>query len=286
MIQIRTYGNTIIEYWVVGHFLTQNLSWLWWTSVPLVDREHSYLVYSILNFPLPLPIRAGSVDGSKLSAKFELESEMIAVNRAGSRYILLSQAVAARCPRSTSKLCEVSGLVCATNSRESCEMSLFRHNQAGIENCRVTVKTNTWLSIAIRVNRGSWMIAATSDLNFMVLCSNRSRNKLVAQAPLPTIQIEEACTAYNDHMVLDAQVNSNSRFKNVGKLQLTPINVSNPVAWSPITQKFSNFSVDTMPVELRNMEEIPIRKLLNTLKHMDRFSGGVLRKPQKVNYSS
>ena len=250
-------------------------------DVPLVDREHFYIVYSILNFPLPLAIRAGSADGSKLSARFELESEMIAVNRAGTHYILLSQAKAARRSASTSKLCEVSGPVYATNSRESCEMSLFRHNQARIEkNCWVTVKTNTRLPIAIRVNGRSWMIAATSDLHFTVLCGDGSWSKVIAQAPLATIQIEEGCTAYNDHMVLAAQINGNSRFKNVGKLQLTPINVSNPVVWSPITQKFPNFSVDTMPVELRDMEEIPICKLLNTLEqvNIERFSGG-MKKP-------
>ena len=206
-------------------------------DVPLVDREPSYVVYSILNFPLPLPICTGSADGSKLSARFELESEMIAVNRAGTRYILLSQAEAARCSASTSKLCEVSSPVYATNSRESCEMSLFRHNQAGIEkNGRVTVKTNTQLPIAIRVDQGSWMITATSDLHFMVFCGDGSRSKL----------------------------------------QLTPINVSNPVVWSPITQKFPNFSVDTMSVKQRDMEEIPICKLLNTLEqvNIERFSWG------------
>ena len=182
-------------------------------DAPLVDREHSYVVYSILNLPLPLPIRAGSAHGSKLSARFELESEMIAVNRAGTRYILLSQAEAARCSASTSKLCEASSPVYATNSRESCEMSLFRHYQAGIEkNCRVTVKTNIRLQIAIRVDWRTWMIAATSDLHFMVFCGDGSRSKLVAQAPLATIQIEEGCAACYDHMVLAAQVNGNSRF--------------------------------------------------------------------------
>ena len=54
---------------------------------------------------------------------------MIAVNRAGTHYILISQAEAVWCSASTSKLCEVSGPVYATNSRESCEMSRFQHNQ-------------------------------------------------------------------------------------------------------------------------------------------------------------
>ena len=135
---------------------------------------------------------------------------------------------------------------------------------------------NTRLPIAIRVDWGSWMIAATSDLHFMVLCGDWSWSKVIAQAPLATIQIEEGCTAYNDHMVLAAQVDGNSRFKNVGKLQLTPINVSNPVVWSPIMQKFPNFSVDTILVELHDMEEIPIHQLLNTLEqvNIERFSGG------------
>ena len=239
-------------------------------DVPLLDREHSYVVYSILNFPLPLPTRSGSADSSRISARFELESEMIAVNRAGSRYILLNHAEAARCAASTSNLCEVSGPVYVTNSRESCEMSLFRHNHAGVEkNCQVTVKTNTRLPIAIRVDRGSWVIATTSDLHFMILCGDKTRNKFVARAPLATIQIPNGCTAYSDYMVLAAQVNGNSGFKNVGKLQLVPINVSSPVVWSSITEKFPNFSVDTIPVELLDMEEIPIRKLLNTLEQIN-----------------
>ena len=146
-------------------------------DVPLVDREHSCVVCSILNFSLPLPIHVGSADGSKLSARFEVESEMIATNRAGTRYILLSQAEAARCSASTSKLCEASGPVYDTNLIASFEMLLFRYNRAGIEkNCRVTVKTNTRLQIAIRVDRGSWMIAATSDLHSMVLCGDGSRS--------------------------------------------------------------------------------------------------------------
>ena len=50
-------------------------------NVLLLDREHFYVVYNILNFPLPLPAHPGSVKGSGLSAKFKLDSEMIAVIR-------------------------------------------------------------------------------------------------------------------------------------------------------------------------------------------------------------
>ena len=78
--------------------------------------------------------------GSGLSAKFKLDSEMIAVNKAGTRYILLSRAEAARCSASKSKPCEVSGAVHVTNSRESREMSLFRRNPGEIErNFQVTI---------------------------------------------------------------------------------------------------------------------------------------------------
>ena len=44
--------------------------------------------------------------------------------------------------------------------------------------------------------------------------------------------------------------------------------------WSPITKKFPKFSVDAIPEELRDMQEIPIKKLLNSLELVDveRFS--------------
>ena len=125
-------------------------------DVPLLEREHFYVVYNILNFPLLMPARLGSVKGSRLSAKFKLDSEMIAVNKAGTRYILLSRAEAARCSASKSKPCEVSGPVYVTNSRESCEMSLFRRNPGEIErNFQVTITTNTRLPVALRLDQRS-----------------------------------------------------------------------------------------------------------------------------------
>ena len=72
-----------------------------------VDRKHSYVVYKILNFPLPLPTSSDSGDGSKLSARFKLESELITVNRVGTRYFLFSHAETVRCSASTSKSCRI-----------------------------------------------------------------------------------------------------------------------------------------------------------------------------------
>lgn len=83
------------------------------------------MVHSILNFPLPLPMHPGSMDGSRLLAKFKLESEMIAVNKARTQYILLGNSEVAQCSTGASKLYEVSSPVYVANTRVSCEMSLF-----------------------------------------------------------------------------------------------------------------------------------------------------------------
>ena len=239
-------------------------------DMPLLDREHFYVVYNILNFPLPLPVRPGSVKGSRLSAKFKLDLEMIAVNKAGTRYILLSRTEAVQCSASKSKPCEVSGPVYVTKARESCEMSLFRRSPAEIErNCQVTIMTNTRLPVALRLDQRSWIVATMVDLHFVILCGDRTCSKLVARAPLATVRMNSGCTAYSDFMVLVAQVNGSSSFGNVGPLQIRPINVSSPIVWSPITKKFPNFSVDAIPGKLREMEEIPIQKLLNALEQVE-----------------
>ena len=103
---------------------------------------------------------------------------------------------------------------------------------------------------------------------------DRTRSKLVARAPLATVRMNSGCTVYSDFMVLVAQVNGGSSFRNVGPLQIRPINVSSPIVWSPITKKFPIFSVDAMPGKLSEMEEIPIQKLLNALEQVEvkRFS--------------
>ena len=136
-------------------------------------------------------------------------------------------------------------------------------------NCQVTITTNTRLPVALRLDQRSWIVATTVDLHFVILCGDRTRSKLVARAPLATVRMNSGCTAYSDFMVLVAQVNSGSSFGNVGPLQIRPINVSSPIVWSPITKKFPNFSVDAIPGKLREMEEIPIQKLLNALEQVE-----------------
>ena len=103
----------------------------------------------------------------------------------------------------------------------------------------------------------------------MILCGDRTRSKLVARAPLATVRMNSGCTANSDFMVLVAQVNGGSSFGNVGPLQIRPINVSSSIVWSPITKKFPNFHVDAIPGKLREIEEIPIQKLLNALEQVE-----------------
>ena len=81
MIPIQTYG-IIMKYWVAQLFGVRSIVIV--VDVPLLDREHFYVMYNISNFPLPLPARPCSVKGFGLSAKFKLDSEMIAVYKAGS----------------------------------------------------------------------------------------------------------------------------------------------------------------------------------------------------------
>ena len=123
--------------------------------------------------------------------------------------------------------------------------------------------------MALRLDHRSWIVATTVDLHFVILCWDRTRSKLVTRAPLATVRMNSGCTASSDFMVLVAQINGCSSFGNVGPLQIRPINVSSPIVWSPITKKFPNFSVDAIPGKLREMEEIPIQKLLNALEQVE-----------------
>ena len=101
--------------------------------------------------------------------------------------------------------------------------------------------------MALRLDQRSWIVATTVDLRFVILCGDRTRSKFVARDPLATVRMNSGCTAYSDFMVLVAYVNGGSSFGNVGPLQIRPINISNPIIWSPITKKFPNFSVDAIP---------------------------------------
>lgn len=66
-------------------------------EVVLLGGDHSYIVYRLLNFLLQFPTSPEDKGKPRLLAKFELESEMIAVNRTGILYILLDHTEAAQC---------------------------------------------------------------------------------------------------------------------------------------------------------------------------------------------
>lgn len=240
-------------------------------EVPLLDRDNSYILYRILNFPLPLPTRQGIRRESKLAAKFKLEAEMIAVSGSGTEYILLNHNEAARCAESVGSVCQVSGPVYTASSRSSCEMSLFRRKTAEIQkNCQVTVHTNIRLPMAMRLSKGSWMVATDRDIDFRVLCGDNNRSRIVAEAPIATIRIDRGCVAHSDYMRLTAQVNGNSKFRRVEQLHVAPINMSIPTVWFPVMSRFPNFSTDGIPSELGKMVEIPIQKLLEALEGVER----------------
>lgn len=120
------------------------------------------------------------------------------------------------CGESVGSVCQVSGPVYTASSRSSCEISLFRRKMAEIQkNCQVTVHTNIRLPMAMRLGQGSWMVATDRDIDFRVLCGGNNRSRIVAEAPMATICIDRGCVAHSDYMRLAAQVNGNSKFREV-----------------------------------------------------------------------
>ena len=242
--------------------------------IPVLDTEHVYRVYRILNFPIPLPTHTQPEGAPRWAASFRLESQALAVNKDRTKYILLSDVEALHCSANSNEICRIHSPIYITNGRGSCEMALFRRRRTEVERyCKVTVGSNSRFPMAVSVGKGVWVIATHESIDFSVSCMGGDRDTVdtvTARAPLSTVRIGDGCTAYGDSIILSQQLRGSSAYDGLDVIKIPPINVTDSAVWSPITQKFPNFSASSIPAALRDIEEIPVSKMMEKLEILSR----------------
>ena len=238
--------------------------------IPLLDREHTYEVYRIFNFPLPLPTRHKSLETRKWTVRFQLETDTIAINKDRTRYVLLNEMETLQCVRRDNDLCKIESPIYLSNRRDSCELSLFKRDRERVrKNCISKVKTNTRLPWAVRIDEGTWILALEEEERFTVRCREQEPKELYAKAPLATIHIGRGCTAYSNAMILTAQIRGISEKKETQKLQIPQFNISQAIVWGPITKIRPNLMNVTLPKELSEMGSISPMRIVKELRKLE-----------------
>ena len=240
------------------------------THIPLVDTEHTYEIYRILNFPLPLSKRPGSKQTMGWTARYQLDSNAIAVNRDRTRYSLLTESETTRCMDRDVRLCDIESPIYLSSGRESCELALLRKDRDEvIRVCRSRIKTNTRLPWAIRVSSKAWVLASARKETFTIRCRDGTQREVSIQTPLGTIHIKPGCSAYNRAVVLTAQIEGESSLKEINYHELPIFNVSDATVWRPLRSIIPTIQNITLPAELEEIESVPTIKVLQQLKRLE-----------------
>ena len=136
--------------------------------------------------------------------------------------------------------------------------------------CKVTVKLNAILPVARYLTNGHWVVSTQTKLPFVKMCERGHEtvtSDLIVRPPIQLIALEESCTAVTGEMTLPPHYHKESKFDvtNVLETFMDSYNVSSVKLWEPIHSKITNLSAIKIPTKLKDLETIPMDRLVNEL---------------------
>lgn len=240
-------------------------------NLPLIEVNSQFEVYQIHNIPLPYP----RVE-TKLSCKYELESETFAVNTQRTDYLLLTQADLTKCVSATTSFCTLSAPLYKLADSDLCVVALFKQDQSAIERtCRSKVQFNRPWPQAHYLHDGVWLIVSDTELQFTVMCLQDNARQVKTRPPVDTLHMDPACTAYSETVTLPPYYHKQSEIDGTvdqRKALLKMRNNTHFALWTPLTQLFNgtdlelNLDLSDLPDKIQDMNIDELKQKLDQLK--------------------
>ena len=112
-------------------------------------------------------------------AKYNLESELIMVNKRRKPYALVSENEFHMCNSVNLQFCNPQTAFYPTNLNKPCIMTLFLKNKADIKrNCKQPVMINQMLPLTKYLSRGIWAIAMHENLQLTFSCRSSFKRSI------------------------------------------------------------------------------------------------------------
>ena len=131
--------------------------------------NNKFDVYRAYNLPMPLLNTNKKVN---MIAKFQLETDYIAVDSGKSKFILLDSEEINKCTNPFVDFCDISSPTYQINLSKLCVTTLFMKKGRNIDrDCRTMVMPNSPLPIAKYISSGSWITTTNENINFEMCVS-------------------------------------------------------------------------------------------------------------------
>ncbi len=244
-------------------------------SLPLLDFDSNYQIYKAHNFPLPVYDKNISHrNHPNLIAKFQLESDFLAINPERTKFMLLDYKDIQNCVAHKLGFCNLKNSIFPVHFNKYCIISLFTRNiQAVKSRCQTVVNPNTPLPLAKYLFDGFWVIASQKKETFSVICNHgRSNSKIIeVSPPLEVIKLNQSCSATSEYLSLLPYYHKETTFETTdqfAKLLRYRPNVGTQL-WKPIIDKFPKLNKIKVPKELEHVKQINILDLKRKLHSLD-----------------
>ncbi|CAG2242291.1 unnamed protein product [Mytilus edulis] len=223
-------------------------------SVPLLDYNNKFEVFKVFNLPIPMQSNKTNVN---MVAKFNLESDYIAVNAERSKYILFDQNEIIQCTHPLVPYCAVSSPTYPINLSNLCITTLFmKKGRKVLVDCQTLVQPFAVLPMAKYISSGSWLITTRIPLKFAIACryaDQKITSSIEIFPPIDILRLNESCTANNDYMALLPFLHSKSKFQVQDQFAelIKAYNFTNIGIWKPFHKTFPKFNLTKLPKELK-----------------------------------
>ena len=212
-----------------------------------------------------------------MSATYELETDMIAVNAKRTRYMLMRARDLTKCGSNAAiKFCTLRSPIYIYDLGESrlCVTALLRQDKAAVtESCKTAVKLDTLLPQAVYIRDGNWVIIGTEKLVFTVMCLQLPLYQEESTPPIYRLKVASECEAYSDKIKLPPFYHAESQYGRIEQDEsLLPLQNSSTFTLWRTFDNFSDIDMTTLTKlpELDEIQDISLDALATKLNQLRR----------------
>ena len=246
--------------------------------IPLINQVDQLEIFEVINLPLPnlhTKIISDTLKQKKMTAMYDIESEIIAIDKARTKYSLLTKDQSKHCMSNKFDVCKVITPLYPANINKFCVMALFLSNREIIKShCNIIIKMNGILPVAKYIHKGIWAVALQETLSFAINCkynmSSTTQIKII-HPPIDTISLPEGCIAYSSELILPSYQEFSSSvditFPPLVNFDFKQINFS---IWQPVYEVDTPTNWTWNLTDLGDVEEINMDSFLKELNEIKR----------------
>ena len=234
-------------------------------QIPLLEINHQFDIYQVFNLPLAVPNLGNA---QSMIATYQLESEGFMINKAHTKYAILTAAETNICSKATTTYCKVESPIYPVNLARLCVINLFLRKQNEIEeNCKSVITLNTKLPSATKLMGFLWGVVSQESLRFSIVCNNDQSKTITLKPPIDILEVPTTCVASSDYFTLTASYQKENDYdiRDQDLALLRSINISQLNVIRPLQERYPNFTKIPLPKSLKPIQQISLDGLLAEL---------------------